>query len=320
MSKKINTMPLGRLWLPLLEKWYGWIVLFMVFYPVLFSGAVFGGPKWLWRPWVEFMAYCAEGITRKKGGTWVNFLLLIFLPVLIGLIFWLIYGIRGWFGSWSHETTRRKRLSALFALQDGTGPAGIERLVHDDEAYGERVGRFLQTHQLRCPVPLYDEHGQFRFRCREKARVLSGALIRSVSRARDNELYVLLADLIELGDDLAPILKAARVARSRHHQVLVIVPWPADVPEDEDELASLKGKRKSLPRPHNLPTKPRPTAKRPPLTVVQAGLARQYHESFRKLRRAFGRVGGTVVRVTEGDPVQLVLDRLDRLRGMRSRR
>ena len=56
------------------------------------------------------------------------------------------------------------------------------------------------------------------------------------------------------------------------------------------------------------------------MPVVQAALVRQYHEAFRKLRRSFGRVGATVVRVNEGDPVRLVLDRLDRLRGMRSRR
>ncbi len=56
------------------------------------------------------------------------------------------------------------------------------------------------------------------------------------------------------------------------------------------------------------------------MPIVQEALTRQYHDSFRKFRRLFGQVGATVVRVNEGDPVQIVLDRLDRLRGMRSRR
>ena len=317
MNKQVNTMALGRLWLPLLEKWYGWVVLFMVLYPVLFTGAIFVGPKWLWRPWVEFMAYLAEHLSPRKSRTFITFLILPFIPPIIGGLFWLIYGIRGWFGTWSYETTRRKRLAAVFALQDGTGPAGVERLVHDDDEYGRRVGRFLQAHQLRCPVPLYDETGQYRFRCREKGTVLADAIVRSVGRARDNELYVILADLIDLGDALGPVLKAARVARSRHHHVLVIVPWPADVPPDEEEQKTARRLRPRRPG-----EKARPVAQpvAQPLTVVQAGLARQYHESYRKLRRALGRVGATVVKVTEGDPVQLVLDRLDRLRGMRSRR
>ena len=54
--------------------------------------------------------------------------------------------------------------------------------------------------------------------------------------------------------------------------------------------------------------------------IVLDNLTRQYHESFRAMRRALSRVGATVMRVNDGDPVRLVLDRLDRLRGMRSRR
>ena len=54
--------------------------------------------------------------------------------------------------------------------------------------------------------------------------------------------------------------------------------------------------------------------------IIQEALTKQYHDAFRKFRRQFGQVGATVVRVNDGDPVQVVLDRLDRLRGMRSRR
>src|SRR5262249_29508317 len=177
MAKKTNTVPLGRLWLPLLDSRWGWLVLLAVLYPVFLAVAVFYGPRIIWKPWVEGMAWLAEQVTRKKGGTWVNFLLLTFLPVLLGGVFWLIYRLRGWFGVRGYETPRRKRLAALFALQDGTGPAGIERLIHDDTVYAERVGRFLQQHQLRCPVPLYDDRGRYRFRCAPKAQVLADAIV-----------------------------------------------------------------------------------------------------------------------------------------------
>jgi hypothetical protein len=132
-----------------------------------------------------------------------------------------------------------------------------------------------------------------------------------------------LADLIELGPGLAPILRAARLARTRHHQMLVIVPWPADVPPPEDDPAPKaepvwptgddrarrrKKRRRSGDRGGSL------------MSVVQTSLTRQYHESFRKLRRALGQAGAAVVRVNEGDPIRLVLDRLDRLRGIRTHR
>ena len=64
--------------------------------------------------------------------------------------------------------------------------------------------------------------------------MLAQAMVRAVSRARDNELFVIMADLSELGHDLTPIVKSCRVARARHHHVLVIVPWPADVPSPDD--------------------------------------------------------------------------------------
>ena len=53
---------------------------------------------------------------------------------------------------------------------------------------------------------------------------------------------------------------------------------------------------------------------------VRLSLTKQYHESFRSLRRQLGKVGVTVMRFNDGDPVRMVLDRLDRLRGLRSRR
>ncbi|MFX9065594.1 hypothetical protein ABTN38_19505, partial [Acinetobacter baumannii] len=63
-----------------------------------------------------------------------------------------------------------------------------------------------------------------------KIEVLSGALLRAVSQGRDNELFVLLADLLELTEHLGPLLRAVKVALARHHQVMVVCPWPVDVP------------------------------------------------------------------------------------------
>jgi hypothetical protein len=173
------------------------------------------------------------------------------------------------------------------------------------------------------PVPLYDELGRYRFRCGGKTKVLADAISRAVGRARDNELYVILADLAELGPDLAPAIRAAKLARARHHSVMVIVPWPADMPPPEDrakekpKVVIEKPKKK---RKRRVREEQRVSSRPARSLLVQDTLTRQYHDAFRKFRRLFGQVGATVVRVNEGDTVQQVLDRLDRLRGMRSRR
>jgi hypothetical protein len=116
-------------------------------------------------------------------------------------------------------------------------------------------------------------------------------------------------------------VKACRVARARRHHVMVIVPWPADVPSPDEvpEPAPTddrgRKKKKRHPDDYDLSSRQKRITK-----IVQDNLTRQYHETFRTMRRALGGVGATVMRVNDGDAVRLVLDRLDRLRGMRSRR
>lgn len=333
MNKKANAMPVGRLWRPLLDRWWGWLVLLWIVTPVLVPGSLFFfGSNLVLRLWVEALAYLTISLTKAYGGRQIWFLFIPFptklffamflwsFPIWTGLLFWLVFGIRGWFGQAAWELRRRKQLSAFFSVFDGTGPGGIERLIHDDEAYSERVGRFLQERQVRLPVPLYDDRGRYRFRCVEKAAVAGDALTRAVSRARDNELYVIMADLAELNDaELAPLLKAVKYARARHHSVMVIVPWPADLPEPEETPAAAPPPKKKGKKIRVVDDATRSREARF-LPLVQAALTKQYHESFRKFRRRFGQVGATVVRVNDGDPVQVVLDRLDRMRGMRSRR
>jgi hypothetical protein len=128
--------------------------------------------------------------------------------------------------------------------------------------------------------------------------VIAHALLRAVGKGHDNELFVLLVDLIELTDNLAPLLRAVKVTLARHHQLLIICPWPAGVP--------LPG------------TNPPPLeklAKEPPLLLRQA-THRRLHAAYHLLRRTFARVGVPVVCAAEGDPTRLILDRLDRLRYM----
>lgn len=341
MGARTNTLPLGRRWIPMLDKWWGWVILFfMVVPPLLCAYKIVSSinrdlpqlPGPINRVVVEWLAATfnfALRVTRNTfgGAPWpvripIGILIwqcVLLFPTVLGAMFWFIHGARGWFGQRAADLRRRKQLSAVFSLQDGTGPDGIERYVHDDAVYAERVGQFLQNHQLRCPMPLYDEAGRYRFKCAQKADVLAGAMVRAVGRARDNELYVILADLAELGDDLAPLVKACRVARARRHHVMVIVPWPADVPSPDESPGEAGGEPSKKKRHPDDFFDPEVRHKRISKIVLD-NLTRQYHEQFKTMRRALSGVGATVMRVNDGDPVRLVLDRLDRLRGMRSRR
>ncbi len=115
-------------------------------------------------------------------------------------------------------------------------------------------------------------------------------------RGRDNELFVLLADLFELTDRMEPLRRAVRVALGRHHRVVLVCPWSPDIPlPDALEVEPAMGM---------------------PGAVMEArrSLIRRYHQAFEETRREFGRLAIPVVIARQREPVQLILDRMEQVR------
>src|SRR5262249_19713822 len=92
----------------------------------------------------------------------------------------------------------RQRLAALFGVRYGLPVGGLGQLLEDDAAFAALVQRFLAEHRVPFDVPMYDAGGRYLFARPAKVETLAKALTRSVGRGRDNELFVLLADLMEL--------------------------------------------------------------------------------------------------------------------------
>jgi uncharacterized protein (DUF58 family) len=205
-------------------------------------------------------------------------------------------------------TRMRKKMSALLSRQYDLGPGGVELLMQDGKRLGHYAERFLVDHQVPHTPELFDRQGRFLFASPEKVQVLASALLRAVGKGHDNELFVLLVDLVELDPrQLEPLMTAVKVALSRHHQVIVVFPWPAgmklpgrDGPEDRggDRFLDLDDLRDYMKR----------------LT------ARRYHRAFHRVRHDFARLHVPVMCAAAGDPIKLILDRLDRMRGIRRRR
>ncbi len=215
-------------------------------------------------------------------------------------------------------TRYRKQLAAVLSRRYDLGPGGLELLFQDDDRLGVYLQRFLEEHQIPFTPTLYDAKGQYLFRSAQKVEVLAGALLRAVGKGHDNELFVLLVDLLDVQDDLAPLLRAVKVALGRHHQVLVVCPWPHGVEPPGDKP------------PSEYPPEA-PPARAPALNLtalkarelrrfIRRQLTRRYHESFHQLRRTFARLHVPVVCAASDESVHLLLERLDRLRGMRKRR
>ncbi len=188
----------------------------------------------------------------------------------------------------------RKRLAALIATLEGSPPGALPLMLEDDATCAAALQRFLAAHQVPYDVPLYDARGRYQFARPAKVGVLAKALLRAVGRGRDNELFVVLADLLELDEHLTPLEKAVRVARARHHHVLIVCPWPAGLSVDDAAV---------LPPPGATAAE----------VVRHAGAARA-RRGWAVLRRAFGRLGVPVLSASAGDPARLILHRLEQLR------
>ena len=231
--------------------------------------------------------------------------------VFFALGIWGIAGLTGLAGSSRVDRTRRKQLALLYATLDRDLPGTETHYLHDDQIFARRTQRFLADHHVRYPVKLYDARGRYLFHSRPKLQVLSQALNTAVARGRDNELFVIMADLIELVDELDHLMRSIRVAVARHHQVLVIVPWQDDIPEPPRE--ALKTEELTL----------RKSAKfssgghRALAGEIRRDAEERYHKNYFRLRKELGKLGVVMIRADHGEAIQAALDRLDRLRSGR---
>jgi uncharacterized protein (DUF58 family) len=203
----------------------------------------------------------------------------------------------------------RKQLAAVLSVRYGLAPGGLAMLLEDDRQFAGCAQRFLVDHHVPVPVPLYDRHGQYLFASPGKIDVLAQLLLRAVGKGHDNEMFVLLVDLLELGDELAPLLRAVKVTLARHHQVIVVCPWPPGLEPPERQSAQPAPTERMA----DLARAPQPMER-----VVQDATTQRFHQAFYQVRRTFARLGVPVICAQGADPARLIVDRLDRLRTLRS--
>lgn len=331
MHRRVNTAPAGMFWSPASDyRRFWWVLLFalpavvtvlasvLVCVGLVFHSSAVAVTSYLVLHTIFRMADAVVADMRSLPWLIRNPIRVgVFLipTTLIALVLWLTHGVSGMIEPWRSERLRRKQLGLLFATLDGDRAGAESHYLQDDQVFARRAQRFLADHHARYPVRLYDARGRYLFHGRPKIDVLVKALNYAVARGRDNELFVLLVDLLDLADDLDLLVRAVRVAVARHHQVMILIPWQEDVPDPPREVPADDGR---------IPLRKAERFAVGGYRAIADELTRDfvagYHRAFFKLRREFGRLGVIVVRADHGEPVQMVLDRLDRLRGVGRRK
>ena len=202
------------------------------------------------------------------------------------------------------EVDRRKRLASALSANYHLGPGGLSLLIEDDQRFVSFAQQYLAEHHVPYPLPFYDKSGRYLFASAEKVQVLASALLRAVHLGQDNELFVLFVDLLDIPEHLAPLERAIRVAVARHHQVMIVCPWPPKLPLPTAEVSEL-------------PTS-RAANELQPLLKLTTTI--RLHRAFHHVRKTFTRLGIPVLCAKSEEPVRLILERLERLRVLGRRR
>ncbi|MGL4460831.1 MAG: DUF58 domain-containing protein [Planctomycetia bacterium] len=201
---------------------------------------------------------------------------------------------------------RRKQLAGVLALDPRYGgPGSMPVLLYDDDRFSAAVQEFLSRHQAPFPRPLHAPNGEYLFAHPEKLEVAGRALLRAVAHGKDNEMFVVVADLLELPDHWEPLLKAIKVALARRHKVVVVAPWPGGMPtpvSDDWPDTTLAASDPMQRRFTN-----------PAIAVWQLDMVR-HRRAYEDLSARLNKLGAVLILAAAGDAVPEIVRRLNRLR------
>lgn len=125
-----------------------------------------------------------------------------------------------------HARHRRTQLASIFGQIYELPPPEVIQLVHDDLQMGTYCQRLLHESGWAWIDPVVSGRERGFHHCLGKLPPLSQALTRVVARAKDHEVYVILADLLDCAQQLDALIPALRLAIAKHHRVVVICPSP----------------------------------------------------------------------------------------------
>ena len=115
------------------------------------------------------------------------------------------------------------------------------QLVYDDPLMATFAQHFLSQSGLSWMEPVVSVRNRGFHDGMARMEILSAALSRAVMQARDNEVFVILADLLECVPSLSHLMPAIKMALARHHRVAIVCPSPTFLrpTEESTEIRSL---------------------------------------------------------------------------------
>lgn len=121
---------------------------------------------------------------------------------------------------------RRCLLAAVLAEVFQLSTTDHVRLIHDDDFMALFAQRFLMQCGMPWMEPVVTPGEPKAWLGLPRMEMLARALVQGVNHARDNEVFVIFAELHECVPGLSTLLPAVKMALGRHHRVAFVCPSP----------------------------------------------------------------------------------------------
>lgn len=132
-----------------------------------------------------------------------------------------------WFHNMLNQTGKeRTQLASVIAHWYGLSEIEHTQLLIDDGPYAHFLQRLLCEHGKAWMTPIVPEAELSKLLSQHALDPLVHSIQRAALRAKDNEVFVIFVDLLSQPRNTNELFSAFKMAKARHHRVVVVCPTP----------------------------------------------------------------------------------------------
>ena len=149
----------------------------------------------------------------------------------------------------SLTSQKRQRIQICNVLAEHYGLSDLEqvRMIVNDDSLAKWMQKYLCEHGREWIFPMIPEEDIPNYLSQNAVDTLIRSVHQAVQSAKDNEVFVLIVDLLSSDRDISGLLQALKVARGKHHRVVVVSQSPSFEPIEKCNLRAMNNFRETSP-------------------------------------------------------------------------
>jgi uncharacterized protein (DUF58 family) len=122
------------------------------------------------------------------------------------------------------STRERLRMAGVLGEVFDMSPSEQVECIHDNGKMSQRLQEFLHSAGMPWMAPMVAAPLDPAAGAARRMQILGESMARAIAHARDNEVFVVLADLLSCAPNLNSLLRIVKLALAKHHRVAFVCP------------------------------------------------------------------------------------------------